>query len=261
MELQNLQLEVAEDGVALLTVNRPQVLNALDRATLDELARVVDHVRADDAIRVLILTGSGDKAFVAGADIKELARNSGLQSNVHAKHGQSVMDGLETLGKPTIAAINGFALGGGLELALACSIRLASDNAKVGLPEVTLGIIPGFGGTQRLSRVVGRGRAMHMILTGKPIGAAQAEQWGLVSAVHPQAELLDAARKLAGGLAGLSQVTLRIAEETVRNGLEMDVTDGMAYEASQFGLAAGTEDYQEGMTAFLEKRKPEFRHR
>jgi len=261
MELQNLQLEVGGDGVAVLTVNRPKVLNALDRATLTELAQVLDHVAGDDAIRVLILTGAGDKAFVAGADIKELARNSGLESNLHAKFGQSVMDRLESLGKPTIAAINGFALGGGLELALACTIRIASDNAKVGLPEVTLGIIPGFGGTQRLSRVAGRGRATHLILTGKPIGAEQAERWGLVSSVHPQAELLEAARKIAGGLAGLSRVTLRIAEETVRHGLEMDVADGMAYEASQFGLAAGTEDYQEGMTAFLEKRKPEFRHR
>jgi enoyl-CoA hydratase len=260
MEFENLLIEI-EDGIGLVTINRPQALNALNRETLAELATAIDELSDEDEVQVIILTGSGEKAFVAGADIRELAENSPLESNVHAMFGQSLMDLIEELGMPTIAAVNGYALGGGLELAMACSIRIASTNAKLGLPEVGLGIIPGFGGTQRLPRLVGQGRAMHMVLTAEPVDAATALQYGLVTEVHEPAELLGAAKVLAKKLMAKSSLTLRIAEETVRVGAEMAQTQGMAYEASQFGLAASAEDYQEGMQAFLEKRKPEFQGR
>jgi len=250
-----------ENGVARIVIDRPKALNALNRTTLGELDALLARLAIDDSVRVLLLRGEGEKAFVAGADIKELAENSAVGSNRHAQFGQSVMDRLENIGKPSIAAINGYALGGGLELALACTLRIASTNAKLGLPEVTLGIIPGFGGTQRLSRIVGRGRAMHMILCGKPIGTEDALAFGLVSDVVAPEELDARAMELAQLLAGYSSVTLRLAEETVRKGLEMSLPDGLAYEASQFGLAASAEDYQEGMQAFLEKRKPAFKHR
>ena len=260
MSASNLRCSI-EAGIAEIVVQRPTVLNALNRDTLRELDALLDTLAADDAVRVLLLTGEGEKAFVAGADIKELAENSALESNRHAQMGQAVMDKLEQLGKPSVAAINGFALGGGLELALACTLRVASSNAMLGLPEITLGIIPGFGGTQRLSRLVGRGRAMHMILTGRAISAEQAERYGIVAEVVEQAELLARARKLASVLARHSAVTMRLAEETVRGGFEMPIAEALAYEASQFGLAAAAEDYSEGMQAFLEKRKPSFRHR
>jgi enoyl-CoA hydratase len=257
MELKNLRLEVA-DGIATATIDRPKALNALNRDTLCELDGVLDQVRRDDAVRVLIVTGAGEKAFVAGADINELAANSAVESNAHAQMGQSVMNKLENLGKPSIAAINGFALGGGLELALACTFRLASSNARLGLPEITLGIIPGFGGTQRLPRLVGQGRALQMVLTGAPIKANDALAFGLVSQVVELDQLMGAAEELAGKLMSFSAVTLRLAEETVRQGMEMAMGEALAFEASQFGLAASTADYQEGMHAFLEKRKPTF---
>jgi enoyl-CoA hydratase len=260
MELENVRLSV-EDGIATVTVDRPKALNALNRATLRELDHIFDQLREDDSVRVLVITGSGEKAFVAGADITELAQNSPLENNRHGQMGQAVMDKLEALGKPSIAAVNGFALGGGLELALACSIRIASANARLGLPEITLGIIPGFGGTQRLSRLIGRGRAMHMILTGKPIKADKALEYGLVSTVVDPGELMDAARELAAHVASFSSVTLRLAEQTVREGADLSVQDGLALEAANFGLAAAAEDYAEGMSAFLEKRKPEFKGR
>lgn len=260
MEFENLLIEV-EDGVGVVTINRPKALNALNRETLAELATAIDELSDEDDVQVIVLTGAGEKAFVAGADIRELAENSPLESNVHAMFGQSLMDLIEDLGTPTIAAINGYALGGGLELAMACTLRIASSNAKMGLPEVSLGIIPGFGGTQRLPRLVGQGRAMHMVLTAEPIDAATGLQYGLVTEVHEPGELLDAAKALAKKLVTKSRVTLRIAEETVRVGSEMAQAEGMAYEASQFGLAASADDYQEGMQAFLEKRKPEFQGR
>lgn len=260
MSEKNLRCSI-ENGIARIVIDRPKVLNALNRETLSELDELLLELRSNEEVRVLLIRGEGEKAFVAGADIKELAENSALSSNLHAKFGQSVMNRLESLGKPSVAAINGFALGGGLELALACTLRVASSNAKLGLPEITLGIIPGFGGTQRLSRLVGRGRAMHMILTGKPIPAEAARDFGIVSEVVAPEELDARATALAETLAGYSAVTLRLAEETVRCGLEMDIEDGLAYEASQFGLAAAAEDYQEGMQAFLAKRKPEFKHR
>jgi enoyl-CoA hydratase len=260
VDLENVRFAVA-DGIATATIDRPKVLNALDRRTLAELSEVVDRVRTDSAARVLILTGAGEKAFVAGADIKELASNSPIESNEHARMGQALMDRLEGLGKPSIAAINGFALGGGLELALACTIRIDSRNAKLGLPEITLGVIPGFGGTQRLPRVVGKGRALHMILSGAPIDAQTALGYGLVSQVTEPEQLMNAARELAAKLAGYSAFTLRLAEETVRLGGEMSLQQGLAYEASQFGLATAAQDYREGMGAFLEKRKPAFKGR
>jgi enoyl-CoA hydratase len=260
MDLKNLRYEV-EDGVALVTVDRPKVLNALNRETLSELSAVIEEAGSDPHVRVLILTGGGDKAFVAGADIKELAAQSPLENNVYARSGQALMDRIEGLGKPSIAAINGFALGGGLELAMACTLRVASAKARLGLPEITLGIIPGFGGTQRLARLVGPGRARHMILTGEMIDATRSLEYGLVSQVAEPEELLGAARALADKIKAQSAFTLRVAEETVRRGVEMSFADGLAYEAAQFGLAAASEDCAEGMAAFLEKRKPAFRGR
>jgi enoyl-CoA hydratase len=259
-QLENLRY-VVEGGIATATIDRPKVLNALNRQTLRELAEVVQRVREDAAVRVLIVTGGGEKAFVAGADIKELSENSPLASNEHAKLGQALMDSIETLGKPSIAAINGYALGGGLELAMACTMRLASRNAKLGLPEITLGVIPGFGGTQRLPRLVGKGRALSMILSGAPIDAETALAYGLVSQVTDPDKLMDTARELATKLAGYSAFTLRVAEETVRRGVEMSFEDGVAYEAAQFGLATAGEDYREGTAAFLEKRKAQFKGR
>jgi enoyl-CoA hydratase len=258
MDAKNLRVEM-DDAVAVVTIDRPKALNALNRETLAELGLVLDEL--SDEARVIILTGAGEKAFVAGADITELAANSALESNDQARYGQGLMDMIEDLGVPTIAAVNGFALGGGLELALACTLRIASTNAKLGLPEINLGVIPGFGGTQRLPRLVGKGRALSMILTGEPIDAATALDWGLVTQVVEQGELLDTARDLARRLATKSAFTLRLAEETVRHGLETAFAEGLAYEASQFGLAAASEDYREGMHAFLEKRKPTFHGR
>jgi enoyl-CoA hydratase len=257
MKLENLQLTI-EAGVATITVNRPQALNSLDRATLCELDGALDRLRDDAGVRVLILTGAGEKAFVAGADIKELAALSALQANAHAAMGQAVFAKLESLGKPSIAAINGFALGGGLELAMACTLRIASSKARMGLPEITLGLIPGFGGTQRLVRLVGQGHALHMILTGQMIDAPRAAQIGLVSQVVESEQLAETAKALAAQLAGYSAVTLRLASETVRHGAEMAFTDALAFEAAQFGVAASTEDAREGMAAFVEKRRPAF---
>lgn len=260
MEFQNL-LYTVEEGIATVTINRPKALNALNRETLAELATVMDELSADEDVHSIILTGAGEKAFVAGADIKELAANSALESNDHSKFGQSLMDLIEDLGVPTIAAINGFALGGGLELAMACTFRIASTRAKMGQPEVNLAIIPGFGGTQRLPRLVGQGRAMHMVLTGDPIDAETALRYGLVTEVHEPEALLDAAKNLARKLSLKSSFTLRVAEETVRRGMQMGLEEALAYESSQFGLAAAAEDYQEGMKAFLEKRNAEFHGR
>lgn len=257
MALENLQVSI-DASVATITVNRPQVLNALDRATLHELDTLLDQLREDSAVRALVLTGAGEKAFVAGADIKELAALTALQANVHAAIGQAVFNKLESLGKPSVAAINGFALGGGLELAMACTLRIASSKARMGLPEITLGLIPGFGGTQRLPRLVGQGHALHLILTATMIDAARAAQIGLVSQVVEPEELLDTAARLAGQLAGFSPAILRLADQTVRHGSEMAFTEALAFEAAQFGVAAGTDDAREGMAAFVEKRKAKF---
>jgi len=254
------QYEVG-DGIALLTINRPDKLNALDGDTIETLDRLIEAAGEDPAVGVLIITGAGDKAFVAGADIRELSERTPLDGSAYARRGQAVFTRLETIGKPSIAAVNGYALGGGLELALACTLRIASDKARLGLPETTLGIIPGYGGTQRLSRLVGRGRALELIMTGEPIDAQEALKIGLVNRVVPPSDLLATARSLAGVMRLRGPVALRCALEAVHRGLEMSQSDGLALEAALFGLTCASEDMREGTRAFLEKRKPTFRGR
>jgi enoyl-CoA hydratase len=247
-----------DGGVATVTVNRPAVLNALNAATIDDLRRAMLELRHDAAVRAVVLTGAGPKAFVAGADISELAREGPLSGRDMALRGQHVFDLVEQLGKPVIAAINGFALGGGCELAMACTFRIAADTARLGQPEINLGIIPGYAGTQRLVRLVGRDRAMDLVLTGRHVAAAEALAMGLVSRVVPAASLMDEARKLAADLAAKAPVAVRFAMEAITRGAEMPFADACVLEASLFGLAAATEDMREGTRAFLEKRAPEF---
>jgi enoyl-CoA hydratase len=255
-------LLVAIDGaVATVTVNRPKVLNALNAAALTELGEAMRALQADAAVRVVILTGSGEKAFVAGADINELSTLTPDGGKAHAELGQRVFDLVEQLGKPVIAAVNGFALGGGCELAMACTVRLAADTAKFGQPEVKLGLTPGFAGTQRLPRLVGKGRAMELVLGGGTIDAAEAFRIGLVNRVVPAASLSDEARALAQAWAANAPTAMRYAMEAIAHGLETSFAEGCFLEASLFGLAFATEDMREGTRAFLEKRKPEFRGR
>jgi enoyl-CoA hydratase len=257
MAFDNLLLE-RDGAVAIVTINRPKVLNALNGQTLDELRRLVLELKADASVRVMILTGAGEKAFVAGADITELAVQTPISGREHALTGQHVLDLIEHMGKPVIAAINGFALGGGCELAMACTLRLAADTARLGQPEINLGLIPGYAGTQRLSRLVGKGRAMELILGGAPIAAAEAERIGLVNRVVPAAELMAEARKLAAQLAKNAPIAMRYIITAINKGLEMPFAEGCVFEATLFGLVASTEDMREGTSAFLEKRKPEF---
>lgn len=256
--LENLLLERA-DGVAIVTVNRPKVLNALNTQTLDELRRTILALKHDDTVRCVILTGAGEKAFIAGADINELAVQSPTSGREHAMRGQHVLDLIEHMGKPVLAAINGYALGGGCELAMACTIRLAADTAKLGQPEINLGIIPGYAGSQRLSRLVGRGRALELLLTGEQIPAQEAYRLGLVNRVVPAAELMTEARTLAGALAAKAPVAVRYIIDAVNKGLQMSFAEAQAYEATLFGLVASTDDMREGTRAFLEKRKAEFK--
>jgi enoyl-CoA hydratase len=246
------------DSVAMVTIHRPQVLNALSRKTMEELDAVFAEVRRDADVRVLILTGSGDKAFVAGADINELAQQTPLGGRDTALYGQSVLRNLETLGKPSIAAINGFALGGGCELALACSIRLASRTAKLGQPEVTLGITLGYGGSQRLPRLCGKGFAHELCLTGEIITAEEAQRIGLVNRVYEPAELLPAAEAMARKIAANAPIAVRLTMEAIERGIEMPQQEGFFLEAALFGLACGTSDMREGTAAFLEKRPARF---
>jgi enoyl-CoA hydratase len=256
--LENLLLE-RDGAVAIVTVNRPKVLNALNAQTLDELRRVLLALRYDESVRCLILTGSGEKSFIAGADINELAVQSPTTGREHALKGQHVLDLIETTGKPVIAAINGYALGGGCELAMACTIRLAADTARLGQPEINLGIIPGYAGTQRLTRLVGRGRALELLLTGDQITAAEAYRLGIVNRVVPAAELMTEARKLASMLATKAPVAVRYIIDAVNRGIQMPLADAQAFEATLFGLVASTDDMREGTKAFLEKRKAEFK--
>jgi enoyl-CoA hydratase len=244
--------------IAVITVNRPDKLNALNADTVGELREAARRAASDDSVRAVILTGAGEKSFVAGADIAELARMTPLSGIDVSRQGQDALRFLETMRKPVIAAVNGFALGGGLELALACHIRIASENAKFGLPEVKLGIIPGYGGTIRLPRVVGRGRALELMLTGEMIDAQEAFRIGLVNRVHPQSELLAAAEALAIKIAGNGPVAVALAIESVDSGYHSTTEDAQRLEANLFGLLASTEDMREGMGAFLEKRKPNF---
>jgi enoyl-CoA hydratase/carnithine racemase len=253
----NLLIE-REGAIALVTVNRPQVLNALNIQTLDELHRAIKELKDDDTTRAVILTGAGGKAFVAGADISELAGLSPVAMHEHATRGQQVFDAIENLGKPVIAAINGFALGGGCEMAMACTVRIAADSARLGQPEINLGLLPGFAGTQRLPRLVGKGVALEMLLTGRHVTAEEALRIGLVNRVVPAASLLDEARALASDLAGKAPIAIRYILEAVNRGVEASSDQGQVLEATLFGLIASTSDMREGTRAFLEKRKPAF---
>ena len=256
--LENILVE-RDGGVATLTINRPKVLNALSTQTLDELRRAILALKYDEGVRVVIITGSGDKSFIAGADINELSQQTPIGGRELALRGQHVFDLIENLGKPIIAAINGYALGGGCELAMACTIRIAADTAKLGQPEINLGIIPGYGGSQRLSRLVGRGRALELLLTGDQISAAEAYRLGLVNRVVTGANLMGEARKLAQALAAKAPIAVRYIIDAVNKGLQMPLPDAQVFEATLFGLVAATEDMREGTKAFLEKRKPEFK--
>ncbi len=255
--IKNLIIEVS-DGVALLTINRPATLNSLDSSVLDDLLEAFTALDKDDAVKVVVLTGSGEKAFVAGADIAEMSGYNVQQALGFSRKGQHLVNVIGRMAKPVIAAVNGFALGGGLEMALACDFAYASEKAKLGLPEVTLGVIPGFGGTQKLSRLIGRSQANELIFTGRLLTAAEAREWGIVNAVFPAGELIgkvmETARKIAGnGLLGVAH-----AKDAVRSGLDMGEADGMNYEALQFAALFATNDQKEGMNAFMEKRKPVF---
>ena len=258
MSYSHILFHVEESGIALLTVNRPEKLNALSGALIGELADAFTRVAGEPAIRALILTGAGEKAFVAGADIGELAALSPHEARAFALRGQAVFRQLETCGKPVVAAVNGFALGGGLELALACTVRFAGENAKLGQPEVKLGIIPGYGGTQRLPRLVGRGRALELLLAGDPVPAAEAYRIGLVNAVVPPAELLDFCRAWLGKVLANAPLALGLVLDAVDTGLAGGLEEGLRFEAAAFGLSTATEDCREGTRAFLEKRRAVF---
>ena len=260
MSFDNLRLE-RESVVAILTIDRPQRLNALDSRTLDELDHAFRDLHQDDSIRCVIVTGAGDRAFVAGADIHELSMEAPELARRRALRGQQVFDSIEALGKPTIAAINGAALGGGCELAMACTLRIASEAAKFGQPEINLGLIPGFAGTQRLGRLVGKTKALELILTGQTLTAADALAVGLINRVVPPASVMAEARALAAELAAKPAIAVRYAIQAITSGLEMPFREGCQLEAALFGMLAATEDMKEGTRAFLEKRKPEFRGR
>ena len=257
MAYENLIFEKKEH-IGTITFNRPKVLNALNRQTMDELDAALTDAGNDKDLRVLILTGAGDKAFIAGADINELARMTPMTGPETSLYGQGVLHKLETLGKPSIAAVNGFALGGGCELALACSIRLASRTAKFGQPEVKLGIIPGYGGSQRLARLCGKGVAHELCLSGEMISAEEAQRIGLVNHVYEPAELLPAAQSLAKKIVANAPVAVQLTMEAIERGLEMPQEQGLFLEASLFGMSCATEDMREGTKAFLEKRPAQF---
>jgi enoyl-CoA hydratase len=258
MSYENLLYE-KKDGIAYITFNRPKLLNALNRKTVEELHEVLVDARDDAAVRVLILTGAGEKAFVAGADINELAQQTPVGGKEFSLYGQSVFRLLETLGKPSICAINGFALGGGCELALSCSIRLASKAAKLGQPEVKLGIIPGYGGSQRLARLCGKGAAHELCLTGEMITAEEAQRIGLVNHIYEPAELLPAAEAIAKKIIEKAPLAVKYCMEAIERGVEMPQEEGLFLEATLFGLCCATDDMREGTKAFLEKRAPQFK--
>jgi enoyl-CoA hydratase len=260
MAYDNLLFEVS-DKIARITFNRPNVLNALNRKTMDELGDCLKKMRADDDIRVLILTGAGEKAFIAGADINELSQQTPVNGREFTLYGQEIIHRLETLGKPAIAAINGFALGGGCEVALACTLRVASRNAKLGQPEVKLGIIPGYGGSQRLPRLCGKGVAHELILTGEMISAEEAWRVGLVNRVVEPGELLATAEAIAKKIIANAPLAVKYAMEAVERGMEMPQEEGLYLEATLFGLCCATQDMREGTRAFLEKRPAKFEGR
>ena len=255
--LENVRTEV-RGQILIVTIDRPKVLNALNAQTVEEIGRVFAEARKDDAVRAVIVTGGGEKAFVAGADINELARQSPISGKETSERGQFILSQIERFPKPVIAAINGFALGGGCELALACHIRIASEKAQIGLPEVTLGIIPGYGGTQRMARLLGKGKALELICTGERIGAAEAEKIGLVNQVVAPEALMATAEEMAKKIASRSPVAVRAAIEAVNVGSDMGFEEGQFLEATLFGLLCASEDMKEGMSAFLEKRPAKF---
>jgi enoyl-CoA hydratase/carnithine racemase len=250
-----------KDAIAYVTVNRPKVLNALNTSTWKDLRVAFEDARGDDAVHGVILTGTGDRAFIAGADIGELAHLTAFEADRSSRFGQEVLDLVENLGKPVIAAVNGFALGGGCETAMACTIRIAVDSAKFGQPEVTLGLVPGGGGTQRLPRLVGKGRALKLILSGEMIGAQEAYRIGLVDEIVPAADLIPRAEAILKKIGSNAPIAVRLALEAANKGAETSQAEGLLLEASYFGLCAATEDKKEGTTAFLEKRAPNFQGR
>ena len=255
---ENVRLEI-KNKIAYITIDRPKVLNALNTRTILELMAVFSNVKSDDKVLGCILTGSGEKAFVAGADIGELVQMMSTTGKDFSLRGQSVLNFIEDLGKPVIAAVNGFALGGGCELSMACTMRIASKNAKFGQPEVTLGIIPGYGGTQRLPRLVGQGRALELILTGDLIDAKEAHRIGLVNKVVPLEDLIPTCEKLLGKIFTKGPIAVKLSIEAVNHGLRVGPHEGLYTEANLFGLACATEDMREGTTAFIEKRKATFK--
>ncbi|SOE87768.1 Enoyl-CoA hydratase/carnithine racemase [Burkholderia sp. YR290] len=257
VKLENVLYE-KRDGIAYVTVNRPKALNALSTQTWKDLRTAFEDAREDTVVRGVILTGAGDKAFIAGADISELAHASAIEAEQSSRFGQAVLDLIENLGKPVVAAINGFALGGGCETAMACTLRIAVEHAKLGQPEVKLGLLPGGGGTQRLPRLVGKGRALQIILSAELISAQEAWRIGLVNEVVPAADLIGRAEAILKMIAANAPVAVRLSLEAVNKGLDANQSEGLALEASYFGLCAGTEDKKEGTSAFLEKRAPQF---
>ena len=248
-------------AIAYVTLNRPKVLNALNKSVIAELRTVFEDSRDDSAVRGIILTGAGDKAFAAGADINEVLNDTPIEAEEKTRLGQAVTNLIENLGKPVIAAVNGFALGGGCELSMACTIRLAAESAKFGLPEVKLGIMPGYGGTQRLSRLVGKGSALQLILSGGMISAQEAYRIGLVNEVVPSAELIGRAEAILNQIGANAPQSIKFALEAVNKGLETSLAEGLLIEASLFGILAATEDKKEGTSAFLAKRAPRFQGR
>ena len=258
MAFENLKFE-KRDQIAFVTIDRQKVLNALNMAVMSELREVFTAIKDDAEVRVAILTGAGEKAFVAGADIGELNKNNPIEAKAYTHKGQAVLDLIENLGKPVIAAINGFALGGGCELAMACTFRIASENAKLGQPEVKLGIIPGYGGSQRLPRLVGKGWAMQNLLTGDMVSAQEAHRIGLVNEVLPPADLLKRAEEIAKKIIANAPLAVQYTMEAVNHGMEMPLSEGLFLEATLFSVACATEDKKEGTSAVLEKRPAQFK--
>jgi enoyl-CoA hydratase/carnithine racemase len=245
--------------IGYVTLNRPKVMNALNKATINELQGVFEDARNDSAVRGVILTGAGEKAFAAGADIAEIANNTAVEAEEATRRGQALTDLIENLGKPVIAAVNGFALGGGCELAMACTIRIAAESAKFGQPEVKLGVMPGYGGTQRMPRLIGRGRALKLILSGEVIDASEAYRIGLVDELEPDTHVIERAETVLKKIMANAPLSVRYALEAVNKGLETSVAEGLLLEASLFAICASTDDKKEGTSAFLEKRWPNFR--
>jgi len=257
MEFKNLKLDL-KDGISLITINRPKYLNALNLETLKEIDQVLEKVKEEDEVQVVIMTGAGEKAFVAGADISEMKDMDPIKAKEFAELGQKILRKIELMKKVVIAAVNGYALGGGCELAMACDLRIASKNAKFGQPEVGLGIIPGFGGTQRLPRIVGMSKAKELIFTGEIINAEEALRIGLVSKVVEQEKLLEEAQNIAKKIMSKSMIAISLAKEAINMGGSMDIEAGMSFEAKAFALCFSTYDQKEGMIAFMEKRAPKF---